>query len=449
MTVTTDVARASAALSLQQHFLCLFDQGDDAGPFGPHYVLVDGWRLRGRVDIEALRQALVDVVERHEALRTRVHRAAGSGHQEVLPAGQPELLVLDLDEPPGPDRDLRTEELINEIETRPFPVHGVPLLRAVLGRFDEHDSVLVLATHHSASDAWSIQVVIRDLADSYAARAAGREPRLAEVAQYRDYVAAQQQEADGPAVAAARAYWRNTLRGARILVAPTRRQQGEPATTWHRFLTEPGLRADLSRLAAATRSSPFMVLLAAFTVHMHRRTGATDIVVPTFAPGRRHQRFQSTVGSFFNFVPLRVDLAGCRSLRDVVGRARTACLGAFAHELPLMYVLAEAPELMASVGPDAAPCLFQVIQPPYMMLGQRIGDLEYTAVWRRVISQPAGSDIPDGMLWSVHLGETEAVGAIGFSRHLFDLAEVDDQVAGYLAVLGEMVADLDASVAAP
>jgi hypothetical protein len=114
-----------------------------------------------------------------------------------------------------------------------------------------------------------------------------------------------------------------------------------------------------------------------------------------------------------------------------------------------MYVLAEAPELMASVGPDAAPCLFQVIQPPYMMLGQRIGDLEYTAVWRRVISQPAGSDIPDGMLWSVHLGETEAVGAIGFSRHLFDLAEVDDQVAGYLAVLGEMVADLDASVAAP
>ncbi len=443
--MTMEAQQAPTVLSLQQQFLCMFAQGFEAGPFGPHYVEVAGWRLHGRVDVPALRVALADVVERHEALRTVVHLENG-GTQSVLPAGQPELQLVDLDEPPGADRDRRAEQLWITEETRPFPVDELPLLRAVLGRFDEQDSVLLLSAHHTAADVWSIQVILRDLAECYAARAASDEPRLPEVTQYRDYVAAQQQEAAGPAVAASRAYWRETLRGARILVAPVRRnEEVTPATSYHRYVTGAQLSAEVSRLARATRSSSFMVLLAAFAVFVQRRTGQTDITVPTFAPGRQ-PRFQSTVGSFFNFVPLRVDLRGCRTFRDVVARTRTACVGAFKHELPLLHVLAEAPELMASVGPDAVPCLFQAVQPPYTMQGNRIGDLEYTAIWRRVLPQPVGSETPDGMIWSMHLGDNEVVGGLSFSRHLFDRAEVEEQAAGYLSVIGEMVADPDAAM---
>ncbi|MEV6694544.1 condensation domain-containing protein [Micromonospora sp. NPDC051196] len=445
MTTTSETQQATSVLSLQQQFLTMFAQGFESGPFGPHYTEVFGWRVRGRVNVEALRLALADVVERHEALRTVVHLDNG-GSQSVLPAGQPELLLVDLDEAPGAARDRRAEQLMIEAETRSFPVDELPLLRAVLGRFDEEDSVLVLCAHHSAADVWSIQVVLRDLAECYAARTAGNEPQLPAVTQYRDYVAAQQEEAAGPTVAASRAYWRETLRGARIMVAPVRRKENvTPATSYHRFVTETDLSAEVARLAKATRSSPFMVLLAAFTVFVNRRTQATDITVPTFAPGRQH-RFQSTVGSFFNFVPLRVDLAGCRTFREVVARTRTACVGAFKHELPLLHVLAEAPELMASVGPDAVPTLFQAVQPPYLMQGKRIGDLEYTAIWRRVIPQPVGSDTPDGMIWSMHLSNTEVVGGLSFSRHLFDQAEVEEQVAGFLSVIGELVAAPDAAI---
>lgn len=440
----TQQAPKVLSLSLQQQFLCMFAQGFEAGPFGPHYVEVGGWRLNGRVDVEALRLALADVVDRHEALRTVVN--IENGTQSVLPAGQPELLVVDLDESPGEDRDRRAEQLMIEAETRSFPIHDVPLLRAVLGRFDEQDSVLVLNAHHSASDVWSLQVIMQDLAECHAARAAGDEPQLPEVPQYGDYIAVQQEEAAGPAVAASRAYWREALRGARLHVAPTRRKEEvAPATSYHRFGTEADLSAEVSRLARATRSSPFMVLLAAFAVFVNRRTQATDIVVPTFAPGRQ-RRFQSTVGSFFNFVPLRVDLGDCLTFRDAVARTRTACIGAFKHELPLLYVLAEAPELMASVGPDAVPCLFQAVQPPYTLEGKRIGDLEYTAIWKRVVPQPVGSETPDGMIWSMHLSNSEVAGGLSFSRHLFDQADVDEQVAGYLSVIGEMVADPDSTI---
>lgn len=444
MTTTSQPPRATAALSLQQQFLRMFAQGFRTGPFGPHYTEVFAWRVHGRVDVRAMGSALADVVERHEALRTVVHLENGGG-QSVLPAVQPELELVDLDESPGADRDRRAEQLMIQAETRSFPADQVPLLRAVLGRFDEQDSVLVLCAHHSAADVWSIQVILRDLAECYTARAAGDEPRLPEVAQYRDYVTAQQEEADGPAVAASRAYWRETLRDARILVAPVHPTGQSPATSYHRFTTEANLSAEVSRLAKETRSSPFMVLLAAFAVFVNRRTGATDIVVPTFTPGREH-RFQSTVGSFFNFSPLRVNLEGCRTFRDVVARSRKACIGAFSHELPLLHILAEAPELMSSAGPDAVPTLFQAVQPPYLMQGDRIGDLEYTAIWRRVIPQPLGSDTPDGMIWSMHLSDSEVVGGLSFSRHLFEQAGVEDQAAGFLQVIGGLLAGPDAAI---
>ncbi|WP_069170227.1 condensation domain-containing protein [Streptomyces griseus] len=444
MTTTSQSPQATTALSLQQQFLCMFAQGFRTGPFGPHYTEVFAWRVQGHVDVEAMRAALADVVERHEALRTVV-RLEDGGAQSVLPAVQPELELVDLEEPPGADRDRRAEQLMIQAETRSFPADRVPLLRAVLGRFDEQDSVLVLCAHHSAADVWSIQVILRDLAQCYTARAAGEEPRLPEVAQYRDYVVAQQEEAGGAAVAASRAYWRETLEGARILVAPVHPTGQSPATSYHRFATDADLGAQVSRLAKETRSSPFMVLLAAFAVFVNRRTGATDLVVPTFTPGREH-RFQSTVGSFFNFTPLRVDLEGCRTFRDVVARTRKACVGAFSHELPLLHILAEAPELMSSAGPDAVPTLFQAVQPPYLTQGERIGDLEYTAIWRRVIPQPLGSDTPDGMIWSMHLSDSEVVGGLSFSRHLFEQAEVGDQAAGFLEVIGDMLAGPDAAL---
>lgn len=444
MTTYPEAQQATSALSLQQQFLCLFAQGFEAGPFGPQYTEVGGWRIRGRVDADILRLALADVVERHEALRTIVHLEDG-GSQTIVSAGQPELRVVELYEPPGAGRDQRAEQLMVETEARPFQVDDVPLLRAVLGRFDDQDSVLVLNSHHSAADVWSLQVVLQDLAECYAARKAGNEPKLPEATQYRDYVTAQLQDAGGPAVAKSKEYWAETLAGARVHTVPVHHTPQTPGTSYHRFVTGSHLSTEVIKLSKATRSSPFMVLLAAFNVFVNRRTGATDITVPTFAPGRQ-TRFQDTVGSFFNFVPLRVNLEGCETFRDVITRSRTACIGAFSNELPLLHLMSVAPELLASVGPEAVPCLFQAVQPPYLAQGKQVGDLEYTAIWRRVIPQALGSETPDGQIWSMHLSHTEVVGGLSFSRHLFEQAEIHQQVAEFLNVIGELVADPDTSI---
>jgi hypothetical protein len=438
-----------APLSLQQEFLCLFDKGDEVGPFGPRYHHVDGWRIRGRIDIEALREALHDVVVRHEALRTTIVRGTEERYQAILPPSAPGLVVRELTGIAPDARELGLQELLNELEAETFGSGENPLLKAILGRFDDEDAVLVLDAHHAAIDSWSMQLIIRDLATSYAARKGHTGQNLPEFRQYRAYAADQLAGSTGESVQAAREYWRTKLSGARITCVPTDQPCSAdfwPDTSWYRFATDTGLRAKTEELAAATRSSPFMVLLGAFTVLLHRMTGETDIVVPTFMPGRDKARFQDTVGSFFNFVPLRTDLAGAGSFREVLGRVRKTCVEAYSRELPLLLLLQEVPELMApAMEDDRAPVVFQVVQPPLVLERELIGDLEYTAIWRRELSQDVGSYVPDGMLWCLHLGPAEDILAnLAFTSGLFRDDRMRGMAAEFFEVLTEIVTAPDA-----
>lgn len=445
-------------LSMQQEFLCLFDKGDTAGPFGPRYSVVDGWRLRGEVHLGALQGALDDIVRRHEALRTVVVRDAEPRYQQVFPAAPVRLELRDL----GPDvpahpagsaggghRDVRAEEFLNEIECEPVSPRAVPLISAVLGRFDRTDGVLVLAAHHTAVDGWSMQVLMRDLAACYAARRGLGGPDLPVVEQYREFAvrqrAAEAAGADGPHLA----FWREKLAGARITPIRTDRDRSahpDFATGWHRFAYGPDARTETTRGAAKLRGSLFMTLLGAFEVLLHQQTGATDVVVPTFTPGRAEARLQGSVGSFFNFLPLRVDLAGARTFRDVVDRTKASCLEAYSHELPLPQILAAAPELMVPAATDGlAACVFQVIQYPFLLHRWTVGDLEYTALRKRMISQPVGSDIPDGALWCLELEpDGDLIGTVGHSTNLLDRAGVARMVTDYGRLLRRLVAEPDA-----
>ncbi|WP_327167045.1 condensation domain-containing protein (plasmid) [Streptomyces zaomyceticus] len=457
MTVADLAPDEGFPLAVQQEFLCLWDKGDDMGPFGPRFHIVDGWRVSGRVETALLQAALDDVVVRHEALRTTVVRDAEPRHQRILAPAPVSLEVRQLpatDPADEESRHLAGEELLNELAADTIGVRRMPLLRAVLGRFDDEDAVLALIAHHTAVDAWSMQVILRDLAGLYARHAGADLPPLAPAPQYREYAHWQRSDEAREAERSARAFWRTRLDGARALALPTDRTRSEApefSTSWHRFGWGTPLREQVTTLAAATRSSAFIVLLAAFNVFLNRRTGDTDVVVPTFTPGRTQARFQDAVGSFFNFLPLRTDLTGCATFHDVVARTRESCLDAYTREIPLAHVLDEAPELMERVGVDGlASCVFQVIQTPFTMAGERIGPLSYRAVRRKVLSQSVGSDIPDGTLLCLEISPTgELIGELGFSSNLYDESTVRRLVADFRDVLSELVADPGAPLPAP
>ncbi|MFI7025704.1 condensation domain-containing protein [Micromonospora sp. NPDC049900] len=430
------------ALSRQQEFLHMVDDGSGSGPFGPHYTIVGGWRIRGPLDVAVLRSALADVVARHESLRTMIVRGPGP-HQLVRPPQEPHLHVEELPTT-GTDREHDAEILLNEVESRPVPATECPSLRAHLGRFDREDAVLVLAAHHTGVDGWSIQVVLRDLAHCYRARLAGRPPELPKVRQYRDYVRWQRQAADGPAVAAARRYWADHLRDAVLTPVridwPRGRHQAD-GTAWYRFRFDQDLGRRVRAYAAERRCTPFMVLAAAHVRQLADATGLDEVVMPTFTPGRRPAWTVDMVGSFFNLLPLRIATPPGGRFADLVDRVRATCLAAIRHEIPFVDLLGVAPDLMrAAADQEHASCVFQLVQSPFMAVDERIGDLTYRAMRRRLRSQEFGSQIPDGALWAVEFDATGGiVGSIGYRRSQFRADTVAALVDGHHDVLDRVL----------
>ncbi|GAB2486239.1 hypothetical protein GCM10027187_62270 [Streptosporangium sandarakinum] len=429
-------------LSFNQEFLRAFDKGDAEGPFGPRYTIVCGWRLTGPLDPAALQQALDDVVARHEALRTEIRRGEDA-HQRIARPGPARLDVRDLSGTAPGDRDLAAEELLNEVEAGPYPMSDLPLLRAVVGRFDDRDAVLALMAHHTAVDEWSMRVVMRDLAARYAVRS-GHDAELPEVPQYREYVAWERSGVDPQWLGRAQAYWREKLDGARMLGSRTDHPHsaGLPKLTgWRRFTFPADVTSAVQRIGKETRCSPFMVLLAAYVRFLQEKTGTDDVVIPTFSSGRGPARFHETVGSFFNFMPLRADLTGCDDFRDVVTRVRTSCVQAYSHDIPFGQVLQQAPELMLPVmQDDMALVAFQVFRSPFPSERGTAGELEYSVIRRRLLSQPVGGDIPDGAMWHLELDPGgEIIGSMAYNSNLFDAATIDDMVTEFGAALRRLV----------
>ncbi|WP_433241313.1 condensation domain-containing protein [Streptosporangium sp. CA-135522] len=436
-------------LSLNQEFLCAFDKGDAEGAFSHRHTLVFGWRINGEIDIDTLRGALDDVVARHETLRTSIVRGGDDRHQEIHPPSPVELVVRDLSGGDPATRDVQAEELVNELDAGTYSVAELPHLRAVLGRFADDDAVLVLIAHHTATDSWSIELIIRDLAAFYAARRGHGPVDLPQVHQYREFAVWQQENLDTDAMNASREYWRGKLRDAQILAIPTDRpRSAEVVATYsvYRFLIDAELTSATMKFAKTTRSSPFMVMLAAYNVLLNKMTGATDIVVPTFTSGRYQDRFLDTVGPFFNFVPLRTDISACGTFREVVDRARETCIDVYTHDIPFAQVVNEVPDLIRPFAePDRSVVAFEVLQSPMAMDGEVVGDLKYSEVRRRLLSQPVGSDIPDGALWAMDvLPSGEIVGSLKFNGNLFDESTMITMVSEFRRVLGRAVAAPDA-----
>ncbi|GII94614.1 non-ribosomal peptide synthetase [Sinosporangium siamense] len=320
-------------------------------------------RLRGDLHVEALRDALTDVVTRHEALRTLVADRDGSPYQRILPAGEarPPFEVIEADE-----EELAT--LLPEVLSRPFDLTAEMPLRATVVRLGEREHVLALLLHHIATDEWSDGPFLRDLSAAYAARRAGEAPAFADLAvQYVDYTLWQRDllgDRRSPGSTAARqlAFWAETLRGApEQLELPTDRPRPvRPSPVGGELVVDldPGDTARLRELAQARGASMFMACHAAVAALLHRLGAGDDLPLGLPVSGRADGALDDLVGFFVNTLVLRTDVSGDPTFAELLGRVRETALAAFSHQdVPFEAVVEE---LNPARSPGRNP-LFQVM----------------------------------------------------------------------------------------
>ncbi|MFI5777057.1 amino acid adenylation domain-containing protein [Nocardia sp. NPDC051570] len=345
-------------LSLAQQRMWVINQLD---PESPSYNIPLAIRLTGALDVDALRHAVGDVVERHEVLRTRYPAGPGGRpYQEILPVS--EALPHGLDVETTDDPIGRVTALLSTgfDVTRQVPV------RALLLRSGE-EQLLALVVHHIAGDGASMAPLARDLVTAYLARSHGGEPGWAPLeVQYADFALWQRgvigADDDENSVAARQlAYWREQLAGlstSRVLPIDHPRS----ATPSMRgatvgMLVPQAVHEGLVRVAREHNSSLFMVVHAALAALLARQSGSADIAIGTAIAGRGERALDDLVGMFVNTLTLRTGVSTADTFDDLVERVRDTDLSAFANaDIPFERVA----EVLAP-GRSGAQSLFQVV----------------------------------------------------------------------------------------
>jgi hypothetical protein len=122
----------------------------------------------------ALEASLNEIVSRHETLRTAFRLIDGRPLQVVQPTGRISIDFTDLRSVPESERDADIQRRIKAETECPFDLTTGFLLRCKLLRVSDEEHVLILMTHHSASDAWSMGLLTRELWTLYRAFSNGK-----------------------------------------------------------------------------------------------------------------------------------------------------------------------------------------------------------------------------------------------------------------------------------
>ncbi len=328
-------------LSFAQQRLWLLDQ---LAPGNPFYNLPGAMRLTGELDVEALRSAVREVVQRHETLRTGLASVDGKPVQRIEPVFEMEVPLEDLSDLPKDEREAMARRRAAEVARQPFDLSRPSLLRVVLLKLGEAEHALLFAMHHIVSDNWSLGVLTSEVARLYAAFAQGQPSPLPELpVQYADFAVWQRGWLQGEALERQLGYWEERLTGAPVVELPTDRprppmQSFRGAT--HRLVLAVELSSAVGALARDRSVSPFMVLLSTFQSLVCRYTGQEDVVVGTPIANRTRAELEGLIGFFVNTLVLRTDLGGDPSVSEILPRVREAALGGYAHQdLPFEYLV--------------------------------------------------------------------------------------------------------------
>ncbi|MFH4355523.1 MAG: D-alanine--poly(phosphoribitol) ligase subunit DltA [Neisseriaceae bacterium] len=286
-----------------------------------------------------LRESLIQLVYRHEALRTVICVKLNGLYQEVLPMEEVRRRLI-------AQRKIvqltGLKGVLRAFHNRPFNLENEVMVRlALVEIISQHSSqasyILAITFHHIACDAWSIPILLEDFATIFEALSKDASFRVQQAScNYIDAIGQQQafwrlnqlQEED-------LSYWKQQLTG---LPVPMRLPFDKDRLVEPRFEGETlatslgnSLGKDILQLARRYSVTPFMVLQATLAILLHRLGCGTDIVLGTPDSGRKDIDATKVVGCFINLLVLRFDLSGNPSFIEVLERVRKVALDAYSH----------------------------------------------------------------------------------------------------------------------
>ncbi len=428
-------------ISFAQRRLWFLDQLQGADTT---YNLFGAVELKGELNLAALEGAFGEVVRRHEVLRTNFVERDGEPAVVVSPPGEFALDIIHLENLAADRQALEVDKWIETEVRRSFDLARDHLFRAVLLRRNTHTHMLLMSMHHIVSDEWSLGVLINELSTLYAAFEQNHPSPLPELPiQYTDYAVWQRSWLADSVIKAQLEFWIDRLAGAPArLELPTDRPRAKIQRHHgcvRSFHLERDLADRLLSLGRGAEATLFMTLLTAYSILLHRYTGATDMVIGSPIANRVRPELESLVGFFVNTLPLRVDLSGDPTVRELLLRVRRTAVEAYSHQDVPFEQLVE--ELRPERNLGHAP-IFQIMlvlqNAPAPDLGKT--SLEIIPVEPRAVAAKFDCTL------SIEETADGLAGMIEYDTDLFDESTIARQVVHFRNVLRGMVERPEARV---
>ncbi len=323
-------------LSSAQHRLWVLSQ---LGEASLAYNLPMQLELKGSYRWDDFRRAVELIVKRHEILRT-IFKVSEEGtvRQWIIPAADFSFQVAYHDWRAESDSETLLQNYLEEDEAQAFDLEKGPLLRAAILHLEKERSVFYCNMHHIISDAWSLDILMREVFTLYEGLGSGETVELPELnIHYKDYAVWQKQQAQGLAFQKSKAYWLerfgDELPSFDLPFAKARPQlrnyQGQALYT--QFSAKLSERA--RQFSREQEASLFMTLLAAWKVLLYRYTGQKDVLIGTPVAGREHLDLQNQIGFYLNTLVLRNPLDPQASFTDYLATVKQNTLLAYAHAI--------------------------------------------------------------------------------------------------------------------
>lgn len=430
-------------LSFAQERLWFLDQLEPGSAF---YNVPAAVRLEGDLDVGALERSINEIVRRHDVLRTTFPVIGGDPVQAISPAAPLEFPLIDLRAISRGAREIEARRLAVEEARRPFDLAAGMLVRAQLLLLDARDHLLLFTLHHIVSDGWSTGLFMNEVAALYKAYIEGLPSPLPELPiQYADYAVWQREKLQGEALDSQAEYWKKQL-GGRLSVLDLPSDRPRPALqtyagATHAFDLPFHLSNAIRSLGQQQGATPFMTLLAAFKVLLHRYTRQRDVIVGTPIAGRSRPQLENLIGFFANTLVLRTDLSGDPTFNALLNRTREVALAAYANaDLPFEKLV----EILQPERDLSRTPLFQVMfamqnapRTSFELPGLTLSSLEVDSSTAKFDLSLDMWDEPDGFK-----------GLFEYNTDLFDAATVARMVIHFEALLEGVAEQPDRPISA-
>ncbi|NNF20873.1 MAG: AMP-binding protein, partial [Saprospiraceae bacterium] len=294
-------------------------------------------KLKGCLNIVALKKCANEIIKRHEVLRTQFVLDKGMPSATLIQTLELSIPVIEMTKFHKQDLSEKVLELAEMEVLIPFNLSQAPLIRLKLYKLKNDLFYFLIVIHHTVADGWSLGVFLKELMSLY--RDFQSESRIKQTElpiQYYDYAKWQTDDQKMNYWERELDYWKNQLKGdLPVLELPTDKSRG-PRQSYeggtYNFIINKDETKALEQLSREEDVTLFMTLLSVFYIVLHRYCNQDEILIGTPVANRNLPELEDLIGAFINILVLRIELNSYSSFRSILAIVKRTTADAFTNK---------------------------------------------------------------------------------------------------------------------